>query len=295
LSIIKTGNLTDKPFLSVVIPTFERVLDLKRCLESLSKKNQPNAPVYEIIVTDDSKSFDSKNLIKNKFFDASWGKGKQNGPAGNRNAGVDRAKGKWIVFVDDDCVAQKDYLAAYTRAIKAHPGIQVFEGRIFADRPRRTWAEGCPENEDGGMLWTSNLCVNRKLFLEMRGLDERFQIAYEDVDFALRLQQKGIQSIFVSDAAVCHPWRTLKQEGKNWKKAGYQLQELLVYLEKHPDQYPLHSAKVFLKNALRGLIKELPKGFFEFRGEGSLFKLFRILQSTQAALAVKRWHSKYHA
>ena len=287
--------MTKTPFLSAVIPTYERPDDLRICLNSLGKEIQQGSPSYEIIVTDDSKSDESKRMVENEFPDVSWRKGKQNGPAGNRNAGVDRAKGEWIVFLDDDCIAQEGYLNAYAKAIRANPNTKVFEGRIFADRPRRTWAEGCPENEHGGMLWTSNLCVNRKLFIEMGGLDERFQIAYEDVDFALRLKQKKTDSIFVSEAAVCHPWRTLKQEGNNWKKVGYQFQELLIFLEKHPDQYPLHSAKVFLKNALRGLIKELPKGFFEFKGEGSLFKIFRIFQSAQAALAVKRWHTKYHA
>ena len=287
--------MTKTPFLSAVIPTYERPDDLRICLNSLGKEIQQESPSYEIIVTDDSKSDESKRMVENEFPDVSWRKGKQNGPAGNRNAGVDRAKGEWIVFLDDDCIAQEGYLNAYAKAIRANPDVLVFEGRIFADRPRRTWAEGCPENEHGGMLWTSNLCVNRKLFIEMGGLDERFQIAYEDVDFALRLKQKKTDSIFVSEAAVCHPWRTLKQEGNNWKKVGYQFQELLIFLEKHPDQYPLHSAKVFLKNALRGLIKELPKGFFEFKGEGSLFKIFRIFQSAQAALAVKRWHTKYHA
>jgi len=286
---------TIKPFFSAVIPTYERPDDLRICLNSLSKKFQHGSQSYEIIVTDDSKSDESRKMVEKEFPEVFWGKGKQNGPAGNRNAGVDRAKGEWIVFLDDDCIAQEGYLKAYANAIKANADTQVFEGRIFADRPRRTWAEGCPENEHGGMLWTSNLCVSRKLFMKMGGLDERFQVAYEDVDFALRLKQKKTDSIFVSEAAVCHPWRTLKQEGNNWKKVGYQFQELLIFLEKHPDQYPLHSAKVFLKNALRGLIKELPKGFLEFKGEGSLFKIFRIFQSAQAALAVKRWHTKYHA
>ena len=283
------------PFFSVVVPSYERPADLKICLESLSDQNQIDAPSYEIIVSDDSKSDSSKILIEKDFPHVHWGEGKKIGPAGNRNAGVARAGGEWIVFLDDDCIAQEGYLKAYANAIEANPDVLVFEGRIFADRPRKTWTEGCPENEQGGMLWTSNLCVNRKLFIEIGGLDERFQIAYEDVDFAYRLLQKGIDSFFVNEAAVCHPWRTLKQEGNNWKKAGYQLQELLIFLDKHPHQYPLHSAKVFLKNVLRGLFKELPMGLIEFGGKGSLFKLFRILQSCQAALAVKRWHTNYHA
>lgn len=276
-------------FFSVVIPTYERPDDLRICLNSLSKDIQLGSPSYEIIVTDDSKSDESRSMVEKEFPNVSWGKGKQNGPAGNRNAGVDRAKGEWIVFLDDDCIAQEGHLNAYANAIRANPDIQVFEGRIFADRPRRTWAEGCPENEHGGMLWTSNLCVSRKLFMEMGGLDERFQIAYEDVDLALRLKQKKIHSIFVSDAAVCHPWRTLKQEGNNWKKVGYQFQELLIFLEKHPYQYQFHSPKVFLRNALRGIIKEIPLGFLKFKGKGTWFKVQKIFQSLYCAYIVYRF------
>jgi GT2 family glycosyltransferase len=229
------------------------------------------------------------NLIKEKFPNVSWGHGKQNGPAGNRNAGVARAKGKWIVFLDDDCIAQENYLSEYAKAINSNPNYLVFEGRIFADRQRRTWAEGCPENEQGGMLWTSNLCVSRELFNKMGGLDERFAIAYEDVDFALRLKKQNTQSYFVYSAGVCHPWRTLRNGGKNWKKRGYHIQELLIFLSKHPDQYPYHSQRVFVKNALRGIIKELPSGIIQFGGRGSLFKIYRIFQSLQSAITVKRW------
>lgn len=277
------------PFFSVIIPSYERPSDLKICLESLSYQNQAVAPSYEIIVSDDSKSDSSRILIEKDFPHVRWGEGKKIGPAGNRNAGVDRARGKWIVFLDDDCIAQKGYLAAYATAIAENPNVLVFEGRIFADRPRKTWTEGCPENEHGGMLWTSNLCVNRKLYNEMEGLDERFKIAYEDVDFATRLRKQKIETKFVPNASVCHPWRTLKQEGNNWKKKGYQLKELLQYLEKHPDQYRLHSCRSLLRNAMRGLIKELPRGFIDFGGKGTIFKMIRIYQSLEAAWEVYRW------
>ena len=277
------------PFFSVIIPTYERPDDLEVCLKSLSKRSQKGAPPYEVIVSDDSISDKSKILLNKNFPDVSWGKGKKNGPAGNRNAGVARAKGKWIVFLDDDCIAQENYLAEYAKAIKSNPDHLVFEGRIFADRPRRTWAEGCPENEQGGMLWTSNLCINRNLFIEIGGLDECFAIAYEDVDLALRFRKQNISSVFVYSAGVCHPWRTLRNEGKNWKKRGYHIQELLIFLDKHPEQYPNHSASIFVRNALRGMLKELPRGIIEFGGRGSLFKIYRIVQSIQSALAVKRW------
>lgn len=278
-----------------MIPTYQRPDDLRICLNSLSKDIQIGSPSYEILVTDDSKSDESRRMVEKEFPNVSWGKGKKNGPAGNRNAGVDRARGEWVVFLDDDCIAQEGYLNAYAKAIESSPNVQVFEGRIFADRPRKTWAEESPENENGGMLWTSNLCIRRKLFVQMGGLDEKFEVAYEDVEFALRLRQLGYNHHFSYEASVCHPWRAVTANKSNWKKSGYQFQELVIFLNKHPDQYPFHSAKIFIKNAIRGFFKDLTLGLIKFRGRGNMFKLSKIISSLKAAYIVFRWkNSKNH-
>jgi GT2 family glycosyltransferase len=262
-------NEDDNIFFSVVIPTYERPDDLKTCLNSLSKEIQQGAPTYEIIVSDDSKSEESKRMVESEFPNVFWGKGKQNGPAGNRNAGVSRARGKWIVFLDDDCIAQERYLDAYAKVIQTNSNIQVFEGRIFADRKRRTWAEGCPENEHGGMLWTSNLCVNKSLFFEIGKFDERFKVAYEDVEFAHRLKQRKIKTFFVFDAAVCHPWRSLRSGGKNWKSKGYQIESLLLFLGKHSDAHEEHGKPVtYFKNFIRIVTKNLIYCLLNLKGNG---------------------------
>ena len=261
----EVGNI----FFSVVIPTYERPDDLRICLNSLSKEIQQGSQSYEIIVTDDSKSDESRRMVEKEFPNVSWGKGKQNGPAGNRNAGVDRAKGEWIVFLDDDCIAQEGYLNAYANAIKANPDTQVFEGLIFADRPRRTWAEGCPENSYGGMLWTSNLCIKKSLFYEIGKFDERFKVAYEDVEFAYRLKQRKIKTIFVINAAVCHPWRSLRSGGKNWKSKGYQIESLLLFLDKHSNAHKEYgSPSLYFKNFLRIITRNLIYCLFKLNGRG---------------------------
>jgi len=263
--LTEKGNI----FFSVVIPTYERPDDLRICLNSLSEEFQQGSQTYEVIVTDDSKSDKSKRMVKKEFPDVSWGKGKQNGPAGNRNAGVKRAQGQWIVFLDDDCIAQVDYLNAYAKAIRANPGTQVFEGRIFANRPRISWAEGCPENSSGGMLWTSNLCIKKSLFFEIGKFDERFKVAYEDVEFAHRLKQRKTKTVFVSDAAVCHPWRSLRSGGKNWKSKGYQIESLLLFLDKHSDAHKEYgSPSLYFKNFIRIITRNLIYCLFQLNGRG---------------------------
>jgi FkbM family methyltransferase len=260
--------MRESPYFSVVIPTYERAEDLKKCLNALSYKNQTEAPLYEVIVSDDSKSTESKKLVENEFKDVIWNQGKKKGPAANRNAGVAIAKGKWIVFIDDDCVAQKGYLKAYEQEIKRDPDLKVMEGRIFPDRRKNTWAEGCPANENGGLFWTSNLCINKNIFNELGGLDERFAVAFEDVDFAYRFKSANIKAKFVYDAAVCHPWRTLKQQGKNWKPIGYEWQELQLFLEKHPNASEHSSPLIYIRHFKRMITKDIIQCalYFKFRG-----------------------------
>ena len=269
-----------KIFISVVIPTYERPNDLRICLNSLSNEAQLVATNYEIIVTDDSMSDVSKRMVEKEFPDVSWGKGKQNGPAGNRNAGVSRATGEWIVFIDDDCIADKGFINAYHNIIINNPDIVLFEGMIYPDRPRKTWAECCPENTSGGMFWTSNLCVRKSTFLEIGGFDERFRVAYEDIDFAYRIISKGLKSKFVRDASVCHPWRTLKYEGNNWKPKGFEVSELLLFIEKHPDAKEHNSPLVYSRHLIRMLIKDLPYVVFKLRFRGLSILINKIITTT---------------
>ena len=207
-------------------------------------------------------------MVEREFPDVSWGKGKQNGPAGNRNAGVSRATGEWIVFIDDDCIADKRYISAYCNAIGQNPETDLFEGRIYPDRPRRTWAECCPENSNGGMFWTSNLCVRKSTFLEIGGFDERFRVAYEDIDFAYRIKSKGFKSKFIKNASICHPWRTLKNKGNNWKPKGFEVSELLLFIKKHPDAKEHNSKLVYVRHVRRMMTTDLLKCLFQYKGKG---------------------------
>ena len=281
----------DSVFFSIIIPTYERPDDLAIGLRALLGENQTGAPTYEIIVSDDSKTDSSRNMVEEKFPLVSWGSGKKNGPAGNRNAGSKRAKGEWLIFLDDDCIAQKNYIQAYAEAIDQYPEVEVFEGRIFADRPRITWAEGCPENSEGGMFWTSNLCVKKRTFERVGGFDERFEVAYEDVEFAYRIRKTDIPTLFVPKAAACHPWRSLRSGGKNWKRKGYQIESLFLLLAKHRDAWAEYgNPRLYFRNFLRLITKDLMYCIFSLKGRGLdiLFSQALVSFQTTALLLFKK-------
>ena len=268
------------------MPSYERPDDLRKCLDSLGHKKQGNEVRYEILVTDDSKSTRCRKLVEEEFSNISWGRGKRNGPAGNRNAGVERAKGKWIIFIDDDCIADKQFLNAYSKAIKDNPKAILFEGKIYPDRPRKTWAECCPENSHGNMFWTSNLCVKKEVFNKVGGFDERFKVAYEDIDFAYRVNSLGLQSKFVKEASVCHPWRTLKHEGNNWKPKGFEVSELLKFINKHPNSYEHSSIQKYCRHLLRMLTTDLKKCLIEFKGAGIMVLISQSLTTFTVIMAL---------
>ncbi len=276
-------------FFSVIIPTFERPEDLRKCLFSLSADQQRGAPSYELIVTDDSRTDASQILVSKEFAEASWGEGKKSGPAGNRNAGAARAKGEWIIFIDDDCIAQPGYLSAFGKAIDENPLVGLFEGRIFPDRERETWAEGCPANEKGGLFWTSNLCVKKSIFQDIGGMDEQFEVAYEDVDFARRLRDLGVPSLFVHEAAACHPWRSVRQGGlNNWKSKDYETADFVRFLKKHNPKEHEFSFPGYGRNLARILTRDLITCALSYRFRGIDILFFQALVTLKGMILILR-------
>jgi len=197
---------------SIVIPTCNRVDLLPRCLDAISVSLQGvDAAAFEIVVTDDSQGDETQGLLAERYPSIHRVRGPRRGPAANRNAGVACTRGRWIIFTDDDCVPEADWLREYVKAFERQPDSRVFEGKTVADRQRLRFDEDSPVNTDGGYLWSCNMAIQRDLFDRLGGFCEAFPYpAMEDVDFRLRLNACGEKFSFVPEAVVCHPFRPTK-------------------------------------------------------------------------------------
>ena len=221
---------------SVVIPTYQRPGDLKRCLDQLAPGAQ-TLPFeqYEVIVTDDEgEGSATQELMDQQYSWAQWVTGPGKGPAANRNNGASHAQGEWLVFTDDDCIPQERWLEAYLLVLKNQSEMRVLEGATLPERPRESLAWQAPINRSGGRLWSCNLAVEANFWETLQGFDTDYPFALEDLDFKTRILKSDVEWTFVEDAVVIHPWR----EGTARELFRRQMRELKgwrVYARKHPD------------------------------------------------------------
>jgi glycosyltransferase involved in cell wall biosynthesis len=106
---------------SVIVPTFNRADEIKELLDSLSKQTIPHNN-FEIIIVDDGSTDNTKEVIESikSKFDLNIRTLYQNhkGPGEARNLGMKNAKGKYFVFIDSDCIADKNWLSAYKKEVE---------------------------------------------------------------------------------------------------------------------------------------------------------------------------------
>ncbi len=279
--------MSSAPLFSVIIPTYHRNDLLAKCLDCLAPGVQTlTADQYEVIVTDDGSETTAEEMIQARYPWAKWVVGPRKGPAANRNNGAKDARGKWLVFTDDDCLPDAQWLDSYAKAALSEPSYSVLEGRVYADRPRRSLAEVSPINEAGGYLWSCNFAIEKKLFQFLTGFDERFPFAtMEDVELRLRLTKAGYQYFFVKDASLCHPWRYIN----TWQMFQLHKKSILIYLSIHPEESVKFNSICYLKASIRGLLGEVSVGLFKLGGRGIKETLLkRVLWLQMAIIMAKK-------
>jgi cellulose synthase/poly-beta-1,6-N-acetylglucosamine synthase-like glycosyltransferase len=120
------------PDCSVVVCTRHRPAALARCLAALRQDH----PSYEVLVVDNS-SGDPETVRVAREAGAHYVVEPVPGLSGARNAGARAARGSIVAFVDDDAVAEPDWLRHHAQAL-ADPAVAASTGRILsspADSP----------------------------------------------------------------------------------------------------------------------------------------------------------------
>lgn len=220
---------TPPPEYSVVVPTCRRVESLARCLDCLQVALARLGRPCEVIVSDDEPGPGAAALLRGRFPWVQFVAGPGRGPAANRNCGARAARAAWLVFTDDDCEPEPDWLVGYAAGRVAHPQAQVLEGRTSAGS-RIGPDEESPVNERGGFLWSCNFAIRRDLYDQVGGFDEGFPFPrMEDVDLRERLLGRQVVIPYLPAAAIIHPPRPLRPVAAHIRQA----ESYFYYARKH--------------------------------------------------------------
>ncbi|OGS37178.1 MAG: hypothetical protein A2293_11650 [Elusimicrobia bacterium RIFOXYB2_FULL_49_7] len=187
---------------SVVVPTFNRLEPLKCCLESLNAQTLSKERFDWFVVDDGSTDGTSDYLRANghPFLSQS-----RMGPARARNVGAQHTNSDILVFIDDDAVAEPEWLETLWAAYQQGIWTDAAEGPVSVLGERQPLAHWIDHPGAGGFL-TCNLAVSRQWFDRLGGFDETFPFPVnEDYDFFLRLKAKNGKTVFLPDMHVRHP------------------------------------------------------------------------------------------
>lgn len=97
---------------SVIIPTHQRPDDLKNCILSVLRQKF-SAKHFELIVVDNDNKGSAKDVVKQLSFNKCkirYEKRNSNNVSESRNLGAKLAEGLWLAFLDDDCIADSNWL-----------------------------------------------------------------------------------------------------------------------------------------------------------------------------------------
>ncbi|MBB6460214.1 glycosyltransferase family 2 protein [Flammeovirga kamogawensis] len=200
--------------ISVIVPTHNRENLVIQLAESI-KRQTIDSTNYEVIFICDG-CVDNTVAVLNKLYSdlENWNivAIDQSGPAKARNTGAFLAKGKYLAFTDDDCIANPNWLESIlSKFNNTAVSVLGLEGMTFTDKKNVTPLTHQIENLNGNpAVPTCNAAFKKDIFLELGGFDESFPFAHnEDADFAWRMKERG-EIIFVKEMGIYHPPRKEK-------------------------------------------------------------------------------------
>lgn len=121
------------PLFSVVVPVFDSAEYLRNCIESVLVQSFGD---FEIIMVDDGSADDTKELVEqvaasDKRIDAI--RIPHAGASAARNAGIERARGSFVMFVDSDDMLVMDALECIEKHLRDAPDMVWFGFRYLRD------------------------------------------------------------------------------------------------------------------------------------------------------------------
>jgi len=213
---------TKKHLTSIIILNYNGGKYLLECVESVFKtKDVP----LEVILIDNNSIDKSQIKCKEKFPDIKLIQNDVNVGMSARNLGIEKAKGKYIVFLDSDTLVDTNWLNILFDSFEKN-GSGLYQPKLI-DKERKNlinsggnminifglgFSRGKGEEDKGQfekfqtISYTSGACTfsSSEIIKKIGKIDEIFFAYHDDLDFGWRGQLLGISSYYEPKAIVFH-------------------------------------------------------------------------------------------
>jgi GT2 family glycosyltransferase len=202
------------PSFSIIIPTHSRPAQLVSCLNAIARLDYPRE-CFEVVVVDDGSPAPPEDVIASfrARIEVKLLVQQRGGPAAARNTGAACAMGEFLVFTDDDCMPERNWLRAFAARFLATPE-RLVGGRTLNALPENLYSATSQaiidvvyehfNTGDGALFFASNnFAVPAKGFHKVGGFDETF-ITSEDREFCDRWAHQGYCMTYAPEVLNYH-------------------------------------------------------------------------------------------
>jgi len=217
--------------ITVLVCTYNRSQSLGTTLESVVSQALAREYSWEILVVDNNSSDETRKVVEGfqrrypelvRYFLEP-----QQGVAHARNAGICRARGEILAFIDDDETAAPNWLQNLTAnlhngewagtggRILFPPGFLpprwLLTNEWFASGPLCSFDKGPNAGELSEPPFTANMAIRREVFDKAGafrtdlGRSGNSMISNEDTEFGRRVMAAGFRLRYEPSAVTCHP------------------------------------------------------------------------------------------
>jgi len=204
------------PLVSIIIVNYNGRTLLENCFKSLAQVNYSN---FETILVDNNSEDDSIQYVKENFSNTIIIKLEKNhGFAYPNNVGAKNAKGKYLLFLNNDTEVKPDFLFELVNIMEKDPKIGICQSMLL--NPNGEVDSSGDFIDDIGISYSSkervenireilsargaSMMIRKSVFEKLGGFDEKFFVSFEDVDLGWRSWILGYKVVVVPESIVYH-------------------------------------------------------------------------------------------
>ena len=284
-------RIKDNPLVSVIIPNKDHHMDLDTCIRGIEERATYKNLEFIVVENNSTKkeTFDYYDRIQKEFSNVrvvNWER--EFNYAAINNYGVTFAKGKYLLFLNNDTeliapnfieellgLCQRDDVGIagakllYQDDTIQHAGVVVGFGGIAGHtfiglhRAENSYFHRAMSTQDYSAVTAACMMSKKALFEEVGGFSEELAVAFNDIDYCMKVQKAGKLVVYNPYALLYHYESKSRGLEDTPEKVERFNREIKIFSEKWPEILkngdPYYNPNLTLRKsnfALRDLKKE---------------------------------------